>query len=129
MPAGIRIDIHMGSISALAVDISGSSQEFLDSLASRLSEAVQACILENTNNLQDEVEGSLTSNNIINAQIKEGLGNSWPQEQNSPETTLLGDGISEHIERLRTQDWDDELFDVDSYDDGTRYIHIRCDLG
>jgi hypothetical protein len=129
MPAAIRIDIHLGSVGQLAQDLEGSAEAYLDSLAKKLSDSVRACILENTNQLQDELEGDLTPPDAVRVHIQSGLGDAWPPKSDDPDPTPIGEGIDEYLAQLRRGQVSNGLMAQDAYSDGMRFISVRCDFG
>ncbi len=129
MPAAIRIDIHMGSFGGLAAERSKSTKEYLDALASKLAEAVRACIMEHTNDVLDETEGIITEGDTIRPRIKDGLGDPWPPPPEPSEPVRIGDGLRESLDKLASGQWSDGLMPENAYDGGSRYIYIICDFG
>lgn len=129
MPAAIRIDIHMGSFGGLAAERSESRDQYLQTLAEKLAEAVRACIMENTNDPQDEIEGSLTGAGTVRPRIKPGLGDPWPPHPESSEPELLFQEAPNMLANLAEGKWSGGLMREQAYDDGSRYIYFSCDFG
>src|SRR4051794_36274354 len=99
MPAGIRIDIHLGGFRDSA-EASTRSKERLRQITERLAEEVKRVLLEQTNVEADEDEGTLTERELIRPFISEGLGPAWPPKDEPSGPRHIGEGAEEHFAAL-----------------------------
>jgi len=127
MPAGIRIDIHLGGFRD-SEEKPDRSKSRLQKIAMRLSEEIERVLKEQTNVVMDEEEHSLTASDMVKVHVNDGLGLAWPPEGQSSNPEPIGDGISKYLEQLEAGKIQRTLMPLETYDDGSFHIFISADL-
>lgn len=127
MPAGIRLDIHIGGFRDSA-ETQLQSKERLRSIVDRLAEEVRRVLMEETNVEMDENANTLTTADMVPVLVSDGLGPDWPPEPESDEPTLLSEGLAKHLDDLESGKTSRTLGRTEAYDDGSFRVFVSVDL-
>jgi hypothetical protein len=125
MPAAIRVDVELFSVSA-SDERPAAVKPRVRVLADDIAEAVRLTVVQFA---KDTAEETGNEEELVRVMVQEGLGNPWPPPDGPSGAQPIGQGAAEYVKRLAAGEDVHNLRRAEHYAEGAFHVIVRADFG